>query len=66
MTDADGGEEDALAGVSARLEALEGRPLSEHADVLDEVHRALVDELERLDSPSARGGSAQEDDTAAG
>ena len=33
----------------AQLEELDGRPVSEHVAVLDEVHRALQDALATLD-----------------
>ena len=33
----------------ARLDELDGRPVSEHVAVLDEVHRALQDALATLD-----------------
>lgn len=40
--------EDRLDGLVARLEALEDVPVAEHPAVLDEVHAALVAELETL------------------
>ena len=46
------GSEPATAAVGravARLAELEGRPVSEHVAVLDEVHRALQDALATLD-----------------
>lgn len=42
----------APAGVDAalrRLEALESRPVGEHVEVFDEVHRLLQDALATLD-----------------
>ncbi len=37
-----------LRRLEERLGELGERPVAEHADVLDEVHRALVAELDRL------------------
>jgi hypothetical protein len=37
-----------LSALASRLEALGGQPVGGHPAVLDEVHRALVGELERL------------------
>lgn len=40
--------DDALPDLAGRVRALGDRPLGEHPDVLEEVHRALVAELETL------------------
>ena len=39
---------DAVAQLAQRIEALDGQPVTAHPGVLDEVHRGLVGELERL------------------
>ena len=39
---------DHVEQLAQRLQALDGEPLGRHPDVLDEVHRGLVGELERL------------------
>jgi hypothetical protein len=41
-------EADALVGLSARVAALDDAPVTEHPQVLEEVHRGLVAELEAL------------------
>ena len=39
---------DEVSALSERLDALGDDPIGSHPSVLDEVHRALVGELERL------------------
>lgn len=39
---------DAVEQLAERLRALDGQPVSSHVAVLDEVHRGLVGELDRL------------------
>jgi len=39
----------AVEAAVARLDELDGRPVSEHVAVLDDVHRALQDALATLD-----------------
>jgi hypothetical protein len=39
---------DRLAGINERLSALEGAPIAAHPEVLEEVHRGLVAELDAL------------------
>jgi hypothetical protein len=39
---------DPLGEVSHRLDALSSAPVSAHADVLEEVHRVIVAELDAL------------------
>ena len=39
---------DPIERLAHRLESLDGQPVSAHPGVLDEVHRGLVGELERL------------------
>jgi hypothetical protein len=39
---------DPLGDLRARLDQLEGAPVFGHADVLEDVHRRLVSELEAL------------------
>lgn len=39
----------ALAAAMTRLDDLEGRPVAEHVEVFDEVHRHLQDALATLD-----------------
>ena len=39
---------DRIADLSERVRALEAEPVSTHPGVLDEVHRGLLGELERL------------------
>jgi hypothetical protein len=42
------GEGDALAGLVSRVAALDDEPVGGHPQVLEEVHRGLVAELEAL------------------
>ena len=39
---------DELPELAGRIKALDEQPLSAHPDVLDEVHQALVEELEQV------------------
>lgn len=39
---------DHIEGLSLQIELLDSEPVRTHPDVLDEVHRGLVGELERL------------------
>jgi hypothetical protein len=51
--------EDALHALAARLRGVDDEPLGAHADVLEEVHRGLVAELEALagaGAPTRRAG----------
>lgn len=52
------GPDDRLAHLRQRLAELDEAPLSAHAEVLEQAHRALVEELERLerlDQPAGHG-----------
>lgn len=55
-------DDDPLNGLEERLGSLEGRPLAEHADALEEINRVLAEELDRLDgsvpAPDAPAGQA--------
>lgn len=51
-------EQDPLVGVEERLEFLEGRSLAEHADVLEDLHQQLVDELNRLEGGASSDAPA--------
>ncbi len=42
-------EPPAVAAALRRLDGLEGRPVGEHVEVFDEVHRLLQDALATLD-----------------
>ena len=42
-----------LTELTGRLEDLPAQPVSDHPQVLEAVHRALVAELERLDANRA-------------
>lgn len=46
---------DRLSGLHARLEALADQPVRGHPQVLDDVHRALVEELESLGRAGQQG-----------
>jgi hypothetical protein len=46
-----------LDGVEERLTSLDERPLGEHADVLEQLHGALVAELDALVIAKAASGS---------
>lgn len=50
---------DHLAELTARIDALGGQSVAAHPGVLDEVHHALVDELDRLAAAVRRDGDAQ-------
>ncbi len=64
--------EDRLAQLRGRVSGLGDRPLAEHPDVLDDVHRRLVAELERLAgagssaAPTAEPGRRDEIETLIG
>ena len=50
---------DAIEQLAQRLAALEGEPVVTHPGVLDEVHRRLIGELDRLaDSVSGESRSS--------
>jgi len=42
-------EPSAVAAATARLQELDGRPVAEHVEVFDAVHRHLQDALAALD-----------------
>lgn len=51
--------DDPLPDLAGRVRGLEQRPLADHPDVLEEVHEAIVAELDRIGgwqhpSPSAK------------
>ena len=47
---------DPLARVTRELSALDDAPVAAHPDMLEAVHRAVVDELERLSGVGAPDG----------
>jgi hypothetical protein len=62
-------DEDRLAQLRRQLEALEEAPLSSHPEVLEDVHRALVQKLEALSdmdvaAPDGETGHANDPGTA--
>lgn len=46
---------DPLPALRARLDALDDAPVGRHPDVLEDVHRALVAQLDELAADAARG-----------
>ena len=50
---------DRLRDVADRLAELEAAPVTSHPEVLDAVHRALVDELDRLAGVVAGDGAGR-------
>lgn len=48
---------DPLPELRSRLAALDHAPVATHADVLEEVHRALVGQLDALASGAARAAA---------
>jgi hypothetical protein len=49
---------DRLTGLTERLSALEGAPVAAHPQVLEEIHRGLVAELDALAGAGASGPRA--------
>ncbi|CAN5292678.1 MAG: hypothetical protein H0V93_09620 [Euzebyales bacterium] len=47
---------DQLPGLTARVDGLDDRPVSQHPQVLEEIHRALVAELDALGHVGASSG----------
>lgn len=57
--DDDAPAHDPLPDLAGRVRGLEQRPLAEHPDVLEEVHEAIVGELDRVGGWQDGSGAAR-------